>query len=463
VPFNSLCFLFFWLITASVYAVLSRWEIKKLWLLLASYVFYAACEPVYVILLMATTVFDWWIARRIERTHSSLVRKSYLAATLSSNLGLLAYFKYGDFILSPFLPGFPFSEIILPVGISFYTFQTLSYTLDVYKKELKADAKFLDFALFVAFFPQLVAGPIVRAKQFLPQLLHHKKPSLARIAMGCALFIFGIFQKVVLADSFLAPVADLAFAHPAELSILTAWTGLFAFSLQIFFDFCGYSTCAIGLASCFGYRLPQNFKAPYAARGFSDFWRRWHISLSTWFRDYVYIPLGGNQKGKSRTLLNLMCTMGVAGLWHGASVLFVAWGLLHGLLLIIEHQFKKLYAETRWQTSHCLMGCVQILTFVVVSLLWVFFRSTSLQNAGIYFLALIGEGQGATQSIAQHGFMLLFIFGVFIWHSLTRKKNLSVYFKRWPFWVRALVLVIMMLMITYETGGDSRAFIYFQF
>lgn len=463
--FNSLTFIIFFGLTVLLYFSLKNWVHQKIVLLLASYVFYAAWDPAYVALLLGATFTDWWLAKKIEQSNRPFVRRCFLAATLCTNLGLLGYFKYSHFIVSTFFPLFPFKEIILPVGISFYTFQTLSYSLDVYRKAIKADASFADFALFVAFFPQLVAGPIVRAKYFLPQLRTQKRFSWERVAAGMSLLIVGIFQKAVLADLFLAPVADLAFAKPAALTFQEAWLGLLAFSGQIFFDFAGYSTCAIGLAACFGFKLPQNFNAPYAAIGFSDFWRRWHISLSSWLKDYLYIPLGGNQRGIVRTFLNLMITMALGGLWHGASWLFMIWGCVHGLLLVLEHGLKSIFKNIK-QTLF-LRIVIKLFTFLAVMLSWVWFRAKSLEETCLYFKKLFSphvlQIPGTFPALLgmYHASVLWIVIGLLLWHQYQYECSFD--FEKLPWWVRALLLSLMLILITYETGGDSRAFLYFQF
>ena len=349
--FNSLTFVAFFAIVVTIYYALSSWTARKAVLVVASYLFYAAWNPFYVALLWVSTTADWTIARRMAGVENRNRRRLLLVLSLSINLGLLGYFKYGGFLLENFSTlmssiGFeyapPTASIVLPIGISFYTFQTLSYTLDVYRGDMRPRCRLLDFALFVSFFPQLVAGPIVRARYFLPQCLESRSANADKMGWGLALMSFGLFSKIVLADSVLAPVVDAVFASPASVGSVDAWLGVFAFSGQIFFDFSGYSTCAIGAAMCLGFALPDNFRAPYAAIGFSDFWRRWHISLSEWLRDYLYISLGGNRRGEFRTFVNLVITMFLGGLWHGASWMFVIWGLLHGGYLVIEHGLKKL-------------------------------------------------------------------------------------------------------------------------
>jgi len=303
-----------------------RWEIKKANLLLASYVFYAAWNPPFVLLLWISTLTDWFAARRMA-TSTGGRKRLYLLLSIAVNLGLLGYFKYGHFIEENFLafmsalgmdyeisPG----NIILPLGISFYTFQSMSYSFDVYREKIRPADSMLDFALYVSFFPQLVAGPILRAGFFLQQLAEDNRERIADLGLGCTLIVVGLFEKVVLADGLLAPVVETVYDATALSTSIDAWIGTLAFAGQIFFDFNGYSVIAVGLALCLGFKLPWNFLSPYAAIGFSDFWRRWHVTLSTWLRDYLYISLGGNRRGKIRTYANLAMTMLLGGLWHGA-------------------------------------------------------------------------------------------------------------------------------------------------
>ena len=288
-------------------------------------------------------------------------------------------------------------DIILPVGISFYTFQTLSYTLDVYKKRAHPAKSFLDFALYVTFFPQLVAGPIVRATHFIPQCEAPKRATAQMFSWGLFLTSLGLFQKVVLADAMLAPTAEAVFGFAnGPLNALDAWMGVLAFCGQIFFDFSGYSTTAIGVALCFGFSLPDNFRVPYAAIGFSDFWRRWHISLSTWLRDYLYFSLGGNRRGDLRTLVNLMMVMLIGGLWHGASWTFVVWGGLHGLFLIIERGLKNRFGQAAWVRTVGAQAFLWIVTFFLINITWVFFRAADFSSAGLIIASMLGfAGPGA--------------------------------------------------------------------
>ena len=324
--FDSATFVAFFAAVLTVYALTPQWAARKNWLLIASWFFYASWNPWFLPLLIGSASLDWWMALRMDRAQGR-ARRAWLAAPIGINLLVLGYFKYIGFLadnLSALLASTglrlatPEHSIILPIGISFYTFHSLSYCIDVYRRKFPPTRNWRDYALYVAFFPQLVAGPIVRWTFMRDQIQQARRTSVSMLGTGVALMLIGLFQKVVLADSLFAPVADQVFSAGQTLSATQAWIGTAAFSGQIFCDFAGYSTCAIGAARAFGFRLPLNFLNPYAALGLSDFWRRWHISLSTWLRDYLYIPLGGSRVGRARRNLNLMLTMGLGGFWHGA-------------------------------------------------------------------------------------------------------------------------------------------------
>ena len=406
--FNSLTFVVFFAVVLLLHRLPIAWTAKKLNLLVASYIFYAAWNPPFVILLWISTLVDWFIARGIyaARDKRQAHQRLWLVGSIAVNLGFLGFFKYGEFLLQnwqalmasfgiEYLP--PEWNIILPVGISFYTFQTMSYTLDVYLGRSKPLNSFLDFSLFVTFFPQLVAGPIVRPGQLVPQFATPKQATRDQFLWGLGLTILGLFMKVVIADSGLAQSADLVFGSDKAVGFADAWLGTLAFSGQIFCDFAGYSTIAIGTALCLGFALPDNFRMPYAAIGFSDFWRRWHISLSTWLRDYLYIPLGGNRGSEVRTYVNLMLTMLLGGLWHGANWTFVVWGGLHGLYLAGERWIR---AKTRvagdpagaWDRF-----ALALLTYFLVNITWVFFRAKDFSGAARILQGMSGL---ATEPVA---------------------------------------------------------------
>ena len=455
------------------YHSVKNWKYQKTILLVGSYLFYSAWNPLFVLLLMFSTIVDWLLAKKIFQSQTKHTKKWYLITSLVVNLGLLSYFKYGDFLLenSIYILGLfnidfkpAVLNIILPVGISFYTFQTLSYTIDTYRGKIQPSKSFLDYALYVSFFPQLVAGPIVRANDFLPQCKTPRKTSIDQFGWGLSLLTIGLFMKIIIADTILAPVVDKVYAAPAHFSSLETWTAILAFSGQIFADFSGYSTAAIGVSLCLGFILPDNFKAPYAALGFRDFWQRWHISLSTWLRDYLYISLGGNRVSSIRTSVNLMITMLLGGLWHGASWLFVIWGGLHGLYLIVEHfiiQHIKLEKPLNTITQVLLI----ILTFLIVSLTWVFFRAENLQDVITIFSNLHKSSSPHKSQI--EGVELLLALSTIVllvsWHITIKKSSLESFFQKQHGIIKGLILTLMIIAIFLFASGDDRAFIYFQF
>lgn len=472
--FNSLTFVVFFAAVLGAYWVLRSWNARKNLLLAASYLFYGAWNPPFVLLLVLSTAIDYVTGARMATATRPAARKAWLGFSLLANLGLLGYFKYGNFLLENFqallaLGGItyvvPKLSIVLPVGISFYTFQTLSYSLDIYRGQLQPTRSFRDFALYVTFFPQLVAGPIVRAIDFLPQMVRARAAQPDRLAWGLFLMTLGLFQKAVLADTLLSGAADKVFGFGGLVAGLDAWMGVLAFSGQIFFDFAGYSTCAIGAALCFGFSMGDNFRAPYAAVGFSDFWRRWHISLSTFLRDYLYIPLGGNRAGLARALLNLLIVMFLGGLWHGAAWTFVAWGVVHGLCLVIERLLQALWGDAAWVERPAVRFGLGLMTFAVVSLAWVFFRVQDFGAALRMFAALTGlAGSPGTavlpmREIAQ---VAVVIAGLLAIHWATRQATIEQTVARLPGWALTGVWSVMLFSLIL-TQGNGNAFIYFQF
>src|SRR6187401_1695184 len=381
--FNSLTFVVFFLVVLAAYWSMRSWEARKNLLLVASYLFYGAWNPPFAALLFATTALDFYLGREMGKVHTPVERRVWLWISVAVNLSMLGFFKYGNFLLDNFTwvlarggiqykP--PHLDVFLPIGISFYTFHSLSYTLDIYRGVLRPTKSLRDFILAVSFFPQLVAGPIVRAGDFLPQLLHPPRLKNGQFLWGLALMTLGLFQKIVLADTLLSSSADRIFGYPGPLVALDSWAGVLAFAGQIFFDFAGYSLCAIGAALTLGFHLKDNFRFPYAAIGFSDFWRRWHISLSTFLRDYLYIPLGGNQVRPFRAALNLVIVMFLGGLWHGAAWTFVVWGLLHGSYLVIERVCRAYFEDKSWASAPSVRVLTGFATYAAVCVAWVFFR-----------------------------------------------------------------------------------------
>ncbi|MDF2178869.1 MBOAT family protein [Aliiglaciecola sp. CAU 1673] len=472
--FNSLSFVvFFAIVLALHYAPLS-WRTKKINLLIASYLFYAAWNPPFVILLWISTLVDWHVARWIFEADTQKKKRMFLVLSLVTNLGILGYFKYGEFLLQNWVSlmasvgvtyEVPEWSIILPVGISFYTFQTMAYSLDMYLGRARPAQSFLDFSLFVTFFPQLVAGPIVRPGHLIPQFATPHLATLKQFGWGLALVILGLFQKVIIADSFLAPAAEAVFEAEKQVSMLDAWLGTIAFAGQIFSDFAGYSTTAIGVALCLGFSLPTNFRFPYAAAGFSDFWRRWHISLSTWLRDYLYIPLGGNRIGHLRTYVNLMLTMLLGGLWHGASWNFVVWGGLHGLFLGIERFIRGRWENVAWAGHTGVQILMALLTFAAINITWVFFRARDFEVSSRMLQSMFGLAptDAATPLPTLYIIEVVVIMTLLLCaHWRMRNNSLEEVVARIPAWLLTLMLSVMVLAIVISQGSNN-AFIYFQF
>ncbi len=497
--FNSYTFVVFFAVLLGLHHLPLLWKVKKINLLLASYLFYAVWNPPFVVLLWLATAVDFLVARRMAREQRPGPRKLLLTISLVLNLGLIGFFKYGGFLLENFTAllhagGIAFQaakpDLILPVGISFYTFVTLSYTLDVYRRQAAPEPSFLNFALFVTFFPHLVAGPIVRPADLIPQFQEPKQANGQQFLWGLFLLSLGLFMKVTLADGLLAPAADSVFGVPFLLAPLDAWAGVLAFSGQIFCDFAGYSTCAIGVALCLGFVLPDNFRYPYAAIGFSDFWRRWHITLSTWLRDYLYIPLGGNRQGEARAYGNLMITMLLGGLWHGASWTFVAWGALHGLFLCAERLVRGWVGRAATLPATVALAgagadaglyraslvpafapgaalsrlALGLGTLLLVNVTWVFFRAADFGTAARLLGAMCGLLPGGkalltTVDLLKVGVLTV---GVVTAHWLLRDSSLRQAAARLPWWLLgagwAALLVALVL-----TQKSSSSFIYFQF
>jgi alginate O-acetyltransferase complex protein AlgI len=389
------------------------------------------------------------------------------------NLGLLGYYKYGGFLLENFAQAMaalgvayrpPAWNIVLPVGISFYTFQTMAYSLDVYLRRARPTGSFLDFALFVTFFPQLVAGPIVRPTDLVPQFATPRTATRRQLAWGLMLVTLGLFQKVVVADGLLAPASDAVFGAKGAVPALDAWLGVLAFSGQIFCDFAGYTTTAIGVSLALGFTLPDNFRAPYAAIGFSDFWRRWHVSLSTWLRDYLYIPLGGGRGPTARVYANLMITMLLGGLWHGAAWTFVVWGGLHGLYLVGERALAARVGHLAvWRTLPARLA-LAALTYALVNVTWVFFRARDFPGAWRLLRSMAFAGPAGAPVLTSWlvGSAALTVAALLAAHWHLRDRELHRVVERWPApavgaaWGALLFLIVV-------TQGGSDAFIYFQF
>ena len=442
-----------------------RWRNQLL--TLSSYVFYAWWKPWFVVLMLFSTCVDYgcgrWLGHPGIRPRR---RQAILALSVTANLGLLGFFKYYMFaaenlnvlLESVGAPTFQVLVITLPIGISFYTFQSLSYTVDVYRRKAPPVGSFADFACYVSLFPQLIAGPIVRYNEIASQL-HSRVHTLGRFSSGVAVFVVGFAKKLLLADP-MGDVADLAFSAHSVVP-LDAWFGVIAYAFQIYFDFSAYSEMAVGLGRMFGFEFPWNFDAPYRAESLSDFWRRWHISLSTWLRDYLYLPLGGNRKGRLRTYGNLAVVMLLGGLWHGAQWTFLAWGAFHGILLIVERLQGKRSAY-RGLPRPLRVAC----TFLLVLVGWVLFRAESLAEAGAYLGSMLGlssPGTAAPLLAAQlysRDHLLVFVLcACLVWQPLQARNWVGVVDAR-----KALVLLLLfvagLIAMAYQ---EFSPFLYFQF
>ena len=486
--FNSFSFIIFFPIVVSLYFLISQ---KHRWILLliASCYFYMSWNPKYIVLMFVTTLISYLSGIWIENTKSTKKKKMYLNFSILSNLAILFLFKYFNFFnnslrelsnylgMDYFMPSF---KLLLPVGISFYTFQSLSYSIDVYRGTKRAERHFGIFALYVSFFPQLVAGPIERSDRLLPQFYEKHDFDYKRVTDGLKLMGWGYFKKVVIADR-LAILVNTVYNNPTSYTGLSLIIASVFFAFQIFCDFSGYSDIAIGSAKVMGFELMENFKSPYFSKSIAEFWKRWHISLSTWFKDYLYIPIGGNRVAKSRYYFNLFLTFLVSGLWHGASWNFVIWGALHGLYQIIGVHTKNLrsgFADflglTKIPRLHKIIRV--IITFVLVDFAWIFFRANSLSDAR-YIIKNLFNGLGNINTIEQFSNVIFnlgldktsFIVGVIaivimeIVHLLQNKGSIIFMIDKKPALVRWAVYYALIFSIILFGVFEQSQFIYFQF
>jgi len=419
-PFNSYTFLAFALVVFPLYYALPQRAQNRM-LLLASYVFYGAWDYRFLTLILTSTVVDYLVGWKLHETDDPRRRKWLLAASCMVDLGILGFFKYCNFFIESAQGlarwfgmdgGSLRLDIVLPVGISFYTFQSLSYTIDIYRRKMAPQRNLLDFALFVAFFPQLVAGPIERASHLLPQLTRRRRVSPTQLLEGCWLVTRGFFKKIVVADH-LAIVVNQIFQAETPPGGLPCLLALYAFAFQIYCDFSGYSDIARGLAKLMGIEVIVNFRRPYLARNPQEFWHRWHISLSTWLRDYLYIPLGGSRKGRGKTYRNLMITMILGGLWHGAAWTFVIWGTLHGVILTLH----------RWLVVDRGLGPLKtkvadwlawIGMFHVVCLGWLVFRANDVQQVGVFLRQMVTAMRLDVAAATLMAYLLIFVVPLWI-------------------------------------------------
>jgi alginate O-acetyltransferase complex protein AlgI len=487
--FNSIEFLFFFPLVVFLYFILPH-RLRWILLLIASCIFYMFLIPVYILILFLIIGIDYCAGRAIEGAVGER-RKIYLLLSLSANIGLLCFFKYYDFFVATTDQifhlhqnpsyAFLFRQVILPVGLSFHTFQAMSYTVEIYRGAQKAERHLGIYALYVLFFPQLVAGPIERPQQLLPQFYEKHSFQYDQVKSGLRLMAWGLIKKVVIADR-LATIVQPIFETPHKFNSLALALGVFFFAFQIFCDFSGYSDIAVGAARIMGFQLIQNFRYPYHARSLKAFWSRWHISLSTWFRDYVYIPLGGRKVAASKWYFNIMCVFVLSGIWHGAQVTFLAWGIFHGLCFIAEQAARKTVLYKFWYALKGrytkMISVIQpIMVFGVVSLGWAIFRANSLSDA-IYILSKLPfvfmdlweaviHKNGVLGLPLVSRFSVLFCFALIFFletvHYFQKKTDFNLIIERQPLYVRWGLYYLGALAITYSGIIENFKFIYFQF
>jgi alginate O-acetyltransferase complex protein AlgI len=475
IVFCSFAFTFLFTALLCLYWALP-WNRARVWLLiLASFAFYATWSEQLAFIVLVSATLDFLLARGIEGQPSPVRRRLLVTVSVVANLGLLCYFKYVNFFLGPldellhtvgadswhrWLP------VIVPVGISFYTFEAINYVVDVYRGKVRAERKLSNFLLFILFFPHLLAGPIVRARDFLPQIDRRKRWDWMRVQLGVRFILMGLFKKMVIADRmayFVKPVFD----QPDAYHTGAVWLAVIAFALQIYGDFSGYTDMAIGTAHLLGFRLAQNFNLPYLAANVSDFWRRWHISLSSWLRDYLFIPLGGSRLGRWRTCLNLMIVMTLGGLWHGANWTFVAWGVLHGLYLVVHKLFADACStrpRVQWLLQTWPGTAARVaLTLSCVTAGWVFFRAQTFEGAALFFRGLVvANPLGRSEPMAAWGVGVV-VAVVVLCHALGRNNLWLRIADRLPAPVVGMAYALILTMCLVLAPPTGQPFIYFQF
>ncbi len=463
--FSSNLFLFAFLPLFLAAYYLTPWRFKSALILVFSYAFYSWWRPDFLFLLIGVSVGTYAFALAIDASQDERKRYRLLFIGVALNLLTLAYFKYANFgveslnaaLVAIGLPKFTFAHVLLPIGLSFYIFHAISYLVDIYRKEAPPARNLIDFSAFIALYPHLVAGPVLRY-HLLAEQFRSRVHSLAFFTEGCMIFMAGFCMKVLIADS-VAPLADAAFAAKVP-NFADAWLGAIAYTIQLFFDFCGYSTMAIGLALMIGFKFPENFNDPYLSGSITEFWQRWHMSLSSWLREYLYVPLGGNRKGKARTYINLFLTMLLGGLWHGANWTFVIWGAWHGLILAIERYFKEKFGVLpipRW--------ILIAKTMVLVMIGWVFFRAANVTEAllvlkGMAGLNGFGSGSGFSESVGwqvTHDRLIVLAIGIVMVYLLPLIKRHS----KGP--IRFLLLPLFIWAVATLSAQSFTPFLYFQF
>ena len=474
--FNSIEFLLFLPTIFILYWFVFNKNLKyqNTLILVSSYVFYGWWDYRFLSLIFLSTIVDYVIGLSISNQSSKKKQKLLLWGSVLFNLSVLGFFKYYNFFVDSWVElfsslGYEIKSIwtlnfILPVGISFYTFQTMSYTIDIYRKKLEPTKDFISFASFVSFFPQLVAGPIERASNLLPQILKKREFQYDQVIQGLKLILWGLFKKVVIADS-LAPIVDDIFSNYQDFGGGTLWLGAIYFSFQIYCDFSGYSDIAIGTSKLLGFELMSNFKFPYFSRNIGEFWRRWHISLSTWFRDYLYIPLGGSQEGKWKSIRNIFIIFLVSGFWHGANWSFIFWGLFHSILFLPTFMFNKNrnYTSSIIAANTLLPSLKEFIsvgtTFLLVTIGWVFFRSESIGDSFSYLTSMISNINIVTHLSPKINFYILVLVLV-DWTQRFDERNLFVTFPKLIFKIFVIICVFLILI---NFKKESQQFIYFDF
>lgn len=471
--FNSGIFMYLFLFFSFVYALLHKKDTARICFVTAfSYYFYYKSSGIYFFLLAIVTVSDYILARAIYMSSDKTYKKLYITLSLVINLGLLCYFKYTNFFLETIcsLMNRSFSplDIFLPVGVSFFTFQSLSYSIDVYRGNLKPLDRLLDYAFYVSFFPQLVAGPIVRASDFIPQIRKPLFISREMFGNGIFLIVCGLIKKAIISDYISVNFVERIFANPSLYSGIENLLGVYGYALQIYCDFSGYSDMAIGIALLLGFRFPVNFDSPYISSSVTEFWRRWHISLSSWLRDYLYISLGGNRKGKFRTYINLLVTMLLGGLWHGASWNFIVWGGLHGIALAIHKMYMSVRHLPKDYKSKGVVKLVNVIvTFHFVCFCWLFFRNTSYENSLLMLNQIFSDFHIELLPQILHGYKTVFIFMLlgYVSHFIPAFviRYLKSMFVKYLIPLSVISLVVVIFIIIQVKSSDIQPFIYFQF
>jgi alginate O-acetyltransferase complex protein AlgI len=459
--FSSNLFLFAFLpIFLAVYYLVPQ-RFRSLWILVSSYFFYGWWRPEFIFLLAGVTAGSYAIALLMDQSEDAKHRHRWVTVGIVANLGALGYFKYFNFGVDSFnaaiaalgMQPVTYAHVLLPVGLSFYIFHAISYLIDIYRKEAKPARNLIDFAAFIALYPHLVAGPVLRY-HLLAEQFRSRVHSYGRFAKGCYLFMIGFCMKVLIADP-VAPLVDAVFSSPSP-TFVDAWLGAVAYTIQLFFDFAGYSTMAIGLALMIGFEFPENFNDPYVSKSITEFWKRWHMSLSNWLREYLYISLGGNRHGRARTYVNLFLTMLLGGLWHGANWTFVVWGAWHGGILAIER-----YLEERFGPSK-LPGAVRVAkTMLLVIIGWVLFRAANMTEAGRMFAGMAGfSGFGISPVISWQVTlerMVIMALGVILVYAMPRLRTVQ------NVWIKATIVPLFIWAVATLSAQSFTPFLYFQF